>query len=161
MAEASSNLNRYDGVRYGHRAKDAKNLEELYKKTRGEGFGKEVKRRILLGTFILSAEYYDAYYAKAQRVRTLIIQKTNDYFKEVDFILSPTTPSPAFDLGRKNVSATEAYLEDIYTVHANVCGIPAISIPNGKSPEGLPYGLQILAPSFAEKDLLNFAKHIE
>jgi aspartyl-tRNA(Asn)/glutamyl-tRNA(Gln) amidotransferase subunit A len=161
MAEASSNLARYDGVRYGHRAANTTRLEELYKKSRGEGFGKEVKRRILLGTFILSADYYDAYYARAQKVRSVITAKTKAFFEEVDFILSPTAPTPAFDLGRKVHNPTESYLADIFTVHANVCGLPALSLPNGQSPDGLPYGLQILAPAFAEKDLLNFAKHIE
>lgn len=161
MAEASSNLSRYDGVRYGHRTAQAGNLEELYKKSRGEGFGKEVKRRILLGTFILSADYYDAYYTRAQKVRAVITEKTKAFFQEVDFILSPTAPSPAFDLGRKVQNPTESYLADIFTVHANVCGLPALSLPNGQNAAGLPYGLQILAPAFAEKDLLNFAKHIE
>lgn len=161
MAEASSNLARYDGVRYGYRAPAAGNLEDLYKRSRGEGFGKEVKRRIMLGTFILSADYYDAYYTRAQRVRSVIMKKTEKFFEDVDFLVSPTTPTPAFDLGKKTQKAMESYLADVFTVHANVVGLPAISIPNGKNGEGLPFGFQILGRAFGEKDLLNFAKHIE
>lgn len=161
MAEASSNLARYDGVRYGYRAQNVKDLENLYKKTRGEGFGKEVKRRIMLGTFILSADYYDAYYTKAQRVRAAIIKETEEFFKVVDFIVSPTAPSVAFDLGKKTQKAMESYLADVFTVHANVVGIPAISIPNGSNSEGLPIGFQILTKGFHEEDMLNFAKEIE
>ncbi len=161
MAEASSNLARYDGVRYGYRTSDAHTLEELYKKTRGEGFGREVKRRIMLGTFILSADYYDAYYTRAQRVRTVIMQKTEKFLKEVNFLVSPTAPTPAFDLGKKSGSAMESYLADVFTVHANVAGIPAISLPNGKNSEGLPIGFQVMGPTFSEKELLNFAKSIE
>lgn len=161
MAEASSNLARYDGVRYGHRAENARNLEDLYKRSRGEGFGKEVKRRIMLGTFILSADYYDAYYTRAQRVRTVIMEKTGRFLENVDFLASPTTPTPAFDLGKKTENAMESYLADVFTVHANVTGLPAISLPNGKNGEGLPFGFQILGRAFGEKDLLNFAKSIE
>lgn len=161
MAEASSNLARYDGVRYGYRAANVGNLEDLYKRSRGEGFGKEVKRRIMLGTFILSADYYDAYYTRAQRVRTVIMKKTEKFFEEVDFLVSPTTPTPAFDLGKKTQQAMESYLADVFTVHANVVGMPAISVPNGKSREGLPFGFQVLGRAFDEKKLLNFAKSIE
>src|SRR5690606_38881447 len=144
MAEASSNLARYDGVRYGYRTPQPTTLEDLYKKSRGEGFGREVKRRIMLGTFILSADYYDAYYTRAQRVRKLILQKTEGFFKEVDFLISPTAPTAAFDLEKKPGSAMESYLADVFTVHANVAGIPAISLPNGKNREGLPVGLQVM-----------------
>jgi aspartyl-tRNA(Asn)/glutamyl-tRNA(Gln) amidotransferase subunit A len=161
MAEASSNLARYDGVRYGYRTSKPKNLEELYKKTRGEAFGKEVKRRIMLGTFILSADYYDAYYTKAQRVRASIIKETEGFFKNVDFIVSPTSPSVAFDLGKKTQTAMESYLADVFTVHANVVGSPAISVPIGSNSEGLPIGFQIMAKPFDEKEMLNFAKIIE
>lgn len=161
MAEASSNLARFDGVRYGYRASGVKNLNQLYKKSRGEGFGKEVKRRIMLGTFILSADYYDAYYTKAQRVRALIIKETETFFEQVDFIVSPTSPSVAFDLGRKTQKAMESYLADIFTVHANVVGYPAISIPNGENSENLPIGFQIMAKYLEEKKLLDFAKSIE
>lgn len=160
MAEASSNLSRYDGIRYGHRTSSANNLEEIYKKSRGEGFGKEVKKRILLGTFILSADYYDAYYTKAQQVRSLIKKETEAFFKDVDFIISPVTPTPAFKIGQKTNDPMEAYLADIFTVHANVVGNPAISIPSGKNSEGLPIGFQILASEFNEKGLLAFAKSI-
>jgi aspartyl-tRNA(Asn)/glutamyl-tRNA(Gln) amidotransferase subunit A len=160
MAEASSNLSRYDGIRYGHRAKNVKNLDELYKKTRGEGFGKEVKKRIILGSFILSADYYDAYYTKALRVRNLIKQNTESFFKKVNFIISPTTPSPAFKIGQKNSDPIQAYLEDIFTVHANVTGNPAISIPIATNTENLPIGIQFLAPQNAEKKLLSFVKSI-
>ncbi len=161
MAEASSNLARYDGIRYGYRTADARNLDDLYRKSRGEGFGKEVKRRIMLGTFILSADYYDAYYTRAQRVRTVIMKKTAKFLEEVDFLVSPTTPTPAFDLGKKTQNAMESYLADVFTVHANVAGLPAVSVPNGKNREGLPFGFQVLGRAFGEKDLLNFAKSIE
>jgi aspartyl-tRNA(Asn)/glutamyl-tRNA(Gln) amidotransferase subunit A len=161
MAEASSNLNRYDGIRYGHRTKNAGGLIELYKKSRGEGFGKEVKKRIMLGTFILSADYYDAYYSKAQKVRRLVKEQTKAFFKEVDFIVSPTTPTPAFKLNNKTDDPLKMYLEDIFTVHANVVGMPAISIPNGLNSEGLPIGFQVLANEFEEKKMLLFAKSIE
>ncbi len=161
MAEASSNLSRYDGIRYGHRNQEAKKLEDIYKKTRGEGFGKEVKKRIVLGSFILSADYYDAYYTKALRVRNLIKIQTEDFFEKVDFIISPTTPSPAFKLGETNKDPIQAYLEDIFTVHANVIGNPAISIPMAKTSQNLPIGIQYLAANKEEKKLLSFAKTIE
>ncbi len=160
MAEASSNLARYDGIRYGHRTQNASSLEELYKKSRSEGFGKEVKKRIMLGTFILSADYYDAYYTKAQRVRRLIREETNAFFDQVDFIISPTTPTPAFKIGEKSDNPTEMFLADIFTVHANVVGLPSISIPNGETGSGLPVGLQILGTEFEEKKMLAFALNI-
>ncbi|MCP9766759.1 Asp-tRNA(Asn)/Glu-tRNA(Gln) amidotransferase subunit GatA [Lacihabitans sp. LS3-19] len=161
MAEASSNLARYDGIRYGLRTKNAGSLEELYKKSRGEGFGKEVKKRIMLGTFILSADYYDAYYTKAQRVRRLIQEETNAFFKQVDFIISPTTPTPAFKIGAKSDNPMEMFLADIFTVHANVVGLPSISIPNGETVDGLPVGFQILGTEFEEKKMLEFALNIQ
>lgn len=157
-AEASSNLSRYDGVRYGHRTEGAKNLDELYKKSRGEGFGSEVKRRIMLGTFVLSADYYDAYYTKAQRVRQLIKNATDELLENHDFIVSPTTPSTAFEIGNKSEDPIKAYLADIFTVQANVVGYPAISIPNGTDKNGLPIGFQILGKEFEEHELLKFAK---
>lgn len=161
MAEASSNLSRYDGIRYGYRNQNAKNLEDLYKKTRGEGFGKEVKKRIMLGSFILSADYYDAYYTKAQRVRRIIKEETDAFFKEVDFIVSPTTPTPAFKIGVKSTDPMEMFLADIFTVHANVVGLPSISIPNGTSAEGLPIGFQVLGTEFGEKNMLEFALNVQ
>lgn len=160
MAEASSNLARYDGIRYGHRTANANSLEELYKKSRSEGFGKEVKKRIMLGTFILSADYYDAYYTKAQKVRRLILEDTNAFFDQVDFIISPTTPTPAFKIGAKSNNPMEMFLADIFTVHANVVGFPSISIPNGETSGGLPVGLQILGTEFEEKKMLTFALNV-
>jgi aspartyl-tRNA(Asn)/glutamyl-tRNA(Gln) amidotransferase subunit A len=159
-AEASSNLSRYDGVRFGHRSQNATDLESLYKKTRGEGFGPEVKRRIMLGTFVLSADYYDAYYTKAQRVRRIIKEETEKIFQNFDFLISPTTPSPAFKIGEKSDDQLKMFLADIFTVQANVIGNPAISIPNGKNSEGLPIGFQILGKEFDEANLLSFAKHL-
>ncbi len=161
MAEASSNLSRYDGIRYGHRTKDAKDLESLYKKSRTEGFGKEVKKRIMLGSFILSADYYDAYFTKAQKVRKIIKEQTKALFERVDFIVSPTTPTPAFKLGIRSEDPLQEYLADIFTVHANVIGSPSISIPNGETSDGLPIGFQILGQNFREFELLEFALNIE
>jgi aspartyl-tRNA(Asn)/glutamyl-tRNA(Gln) amidotransferase subunit A len=156
-AEASSNLSRYDGVRYGYRSKQGTDLLSMYKKTRAEGFGPEVKRRILLGTFVLSASYYDAYYTKAQKVRRMIREKTKDIFKKYDFILMPTTPTTAFTVGEHTSNPLEMYLADIYSVHANVAGIPGISIPCGKDKKGLPIGLQAVADDFEESKLFHFA----
>jgi aspartyl-tRNA(Asn)/glutamyl-tRNA(Gln) amidotransferase subunit A len=156
-AEASSNLSRYDGVRYGYRTKNADNLESLYKKTRSEGFGKEVQRRILLGTFVLSASYYDAYYTKAQKVRRLIRDKTKELFSKYDFIIMPTTPTTAFKLGEQHANPVETYLADLFSVQANVAGVPGISIPCGKDKQGLPIGIQVLADDFEESKLLNFS----
>lgn len=157
-AEASSNLSRYDGVRYGYRTENAGSLEELYKKSRSEGFGNEVKRRIMLGTFVLSADYYDAYYTKAQQVRRKIKDATDKLLNSYDFIVSPTTPSSAFKIGEDFEDPIQMYLADIFTVQANVVGYPAISIPNGTDKQGLPVGFQILGKEFAESSLLNFAK---
>jgi aspartyl-tRNA(Asn)/glutamyl-tRNA(Gln) amidotransferase subunit A len=159
MAEASSNLARYDGVHYGYRSPNATDLESTYKLSRSEGFGKEVKRRIMLGTFVLSAGYYDAYYAKAQKVRRLIQNKTNEILEEFDFILTPTAPEPAFAIGLKEKDPVVTYLHDIFTVQASLAGMPAISLPAGNNGKGLPLGLQLLAKSFCEQELLNFAEY--
>ena len=159
-AEASSNLSRYDGVRYGYRSNTTSDLSSLYKKTRSEGFGKEVQRRILLGTFVLSASYYDAYYTQAQRVRRLIRDQIKTIFKEFDFILMPTTPTTAFRLGEHSDNPLEMYLADLFSVQANVAGVPAISIPCGKDKQGLPIGLQLVADDFEESNLLRFSKKI-
>lgn len=159
-AEASSNLSRYDGIRFGHRTKEHTNLESLYKKSRGEGFGDEVKKRIMLGTFVLSADYFDAYYTKAQKVRRKIKEATNEILDSYDFLISPTTPSTAFKIGEKTDDQLKMFLADIFTVHANVVGNPAISIPNGLDSSGLPIGFQILAKEFEEAKMLNFANLI-
>jgi len=153
-AEASSNLSRYDGVRYGARVKEFDALEDMYVKTRSEGFGTEVKRRIMLGTYVLSAGYYDAYYRKAQKVRRLIREDFEKAFSEVDFIISPTTPSTAFRIGEKIEDPLSMYLSDIFTVSANLAGIPAISVPAGNDSNGLPYGIQIIGKKFDEGGLL-------
>ncbi len=155
-AEASSNLSRFDGVRYGYRCENPANLEDLYKRSRGEGFGAEVKRRIMVGTYALSAGYYDAYYIKAQQIRRLIKNDFVSSFNEVDLILGPTTPNPAWKLGEKNNDPVAQYLEDIYTITANLAGIPGLSMPAGFV-EGLPVGVQLLAPYFQESRLLNVA----
>jgi aspartyl-tRNA(Asn)/glutamyl-tRNA(Gln) amidotransferase subunit A len=159
-AEASSNLSRYDGVRYGHRSAATHDLASMYKKSRVEGFGKEVQRRILLGTFVLSANYYDAYYTKAQKVRRLIRDHTRRVLSEHDFILMPTTPTTAFRLGEHTANPLEMYLADIYSVQANVAGVPAISFPYGKDKAGLPIGLQALANDFKEGKLLALAREM-
>ena len=155
-AEASSNLSRFDGVRFGYRCENPVNLEDLYKRSRGEGFGAEVKRRIMVGTYALSAGYYDAYYIKAQQIRRLIKNDFVSAFDEVDLILGPTTPNPAWKLGEKNNDPVAQYLEDIYTITANLAGIPGLSMPAGFV-DGLPVGVQLLAPYFAESRLLNVA----
>lgn len=158
-AEASSNLSRYDGARYGKRAA-AKDLEEMYKNSRSEGFGNEVKRRIMTGTFVLSASYYDAYYTKAQKVRRLIKEQTNELLEQYDFIISPTTPTTAFKIGELKDDPLQMYLEDLYTVQANVVGIPAISIPVGIDNQGLPIGVQLMSKSFNELELLDISNQI-
>jgi len=157
-AEASSNLSRYDGVRYGHRSKDAAAMDSLYKKSRTEGFGKEVRRRIMLGTFVLSAGYQDAYYTKAQKVRRLIKEATEKILSDNDFIIMPATPTTAFTLGEKMKNPLEMYLADVYTVQANLAGVPAISLPLGKHSNGMPFGIQLMAGKFQERKLLEFAK---
>jgi len=159
MAEASSNLARYDGVHYGYRSPNAVDLTTTYKRSRSEGFGTEVKRRIMLGTFVLSAGYYDAYYAKAQKVRRLIKERTDEILKEYDFILTPTAPEPAFKIGREDIDPIVTYLEDIFTVQASLAGVPAISLPVQNNSKGLPLGLQLVTKAFAEADLLKFATY--
>lgn len=160
-AEASSNLSRYDGIHYGHRSTKASDINSTYLKSRTEGFGSEVKRRIMLGTFVLSSGYYDAYYAKAQKVRRLIKEKTESLFADYDLLLTPTTPSPAFAFGSKMDDPIQMYLEDIFTVHANLVGMPAISLPLFKhSKSGLPFGAQFMSAAFREKVLLSFAHNL-
>jgi len=155
-AEASSNLSRFDGVRFGYRCEAPKDLHDLYKRSRAEGFGDEVKRRIMVGTYALSAGYYDAYYIKAQQIRRLVKNDFVEAFAEVDLILGPTTPNLAWKLGEKNADPVSAYLEDIYTITANLAGIPGLSMPAGFV-DGLPVGVQLLAPYFQEARLLNVA----
>src|SRR5690606_7728735 len=155
-AEASSNLARYDGIHFGYRSPNATDLESTYKLSRTEGFGTEVKRRILLGTFVLSSGYYEAYYGQAQKARMLIKQETDQVFEDFDLMLSPTAPHTAFEIGKKQTDPTVMYLEDIFTVQANICGIPAVSLPLGQHSNGLPYGIQLMAPAFSEKKLLQF-----
>lgn len=183
-AEASSNLARYAGITYGYRSTNIKDnstkhslstsstmeiasedvpaasLDAVYKKTRSEGFGAEVKRRIMLGTFVLSSGYYDAYYSKGQRVRRVLKNKTNEILSNYDFILLPTTPGTAFEFGQKSADPIAMYLEDIFTVQANITGLPAISLPIGKHSNGMPFGVQLMAKSFAESDLLSFSKQL-
>jgi aspartyl-tRNA(Asn)/glutamyl-tRNA(Gln) amidotransferase subunit A len=157
-AEASSNLSRYDGVHYGHRNLEATSLNDLYKQSRAEGFGEEVKRRILLGTFVLSAGYYDAYYQKAQQVRRLIREKMEELLSNFDIIISPVTPTPAFNIGENIDDPLVMYLADIYTVLASLTGIPAIAIPLGNNPEGLPLSIQLMARHFGEQELLSLSQ---
>ena len=159
-AEASSNLSRYDGVRFGHRSENATNLESTYKKSRTEGFGTEVKRRIVLGTFVLSSGYYDAYYTKAQKVRRLIYDKTLEIFQDYDFILMPAAPGTAWPIGENTDDPVAIYLADIFTVQANMVGIPAISLPLGTHQNGLPVGIQFMANKFEEGALLGFSQSV-
>lgn len=159
-AEASSNLARFDGVQYGHRAK-TESLYEMYTKTRMEGFGPEVKRRIILGTYVLSAGYHDAYYLKAQKVRTLILKDYEEAFKKVDVILTPTSPTPAFKIGEKMDDPLQMYLSDIYTISVNLAGLPAISVPCGLSKNNLPVGLQLIGKPFDEETILRTAYNYE
>jgi len=156
-AEASSNLARYDGVKYGYRAKGAVDLMDMYRRSRDEGFGQEVKRRIMLGTYVLSAGYYDAYYRKAQQVRTLIKRDFDEAFEKVDVLLTPTSPTPAFRIGEKTRDPLQMYLSDIFTISVNLAGIPGISIPCGFTGDGLPVGLQILGRHFDEERILQVA----
>jgi len=179
-AEVSSNLARYDGIRYAPNSKwgpseawegggrvgvqipDSKlNLRDLYFQTRGEGFGKEVKRRIILGTYVLSKGYYDAYYKKAQKVRRLIIEEFNKIFRDVNFLITPTTPTTAFKIGEKSADPLSMYLSDIFTVAANIGGLPAINLPIGFTKNHLPIGLQIIGPYGSDYSLLQIAKAIE
>lgn len=159
-AEASSNLSRFDGIRYGYRSSAASDIRTTYIKSRSEGFGEEVKRRIMLGTFVLSAGYYDAYYAKAQKVRRLIKDKTEVILSEYDFVLSPTTPHPAFNLGENTKDPIKMYLEDIFTIHANLAGCPAISLPLIQHSSGMPVGVQLLSARFTEQKLLSFSNQL-
>ncbi len=159
-AEASSNLARYDGVRYGLRVK-GQDLIDTYEKTRAAGFGAEVKRRILIGTYVLSAGYYDAYYLKAQKVRTLIKRDFDMAWSDVDVVLTPTTPSPAFALGEKTGDPLAMYLEDVFTVTVNMAGLPGISVPAGLSSQGTPLGLQLIGKPFDEGTLFRAAKAVE
>ena len=160
-AECSSNLARFDGVRYGYRTPESKNLLEMYTKTRAEGFGPEVKRRIMLGTYALSSGYYDAYYKKAQQMRALVTQDFVEAFKKADILISPTCPNTAFDLGAKSNDPLAMYLTDIATISANLAGIPGMSVPAGFDKDGMPIGLQILAPQLAEAKLFNAAHKFE
>ncbi|MEH6473111.1 MAG: Asp-tRNA(Asn)/Glu-tRNA(Gln) amidotransferase subunit GatA [Halopseudomonas sp.] len=159
-SEASSNLSRFDGVRYGHRCDDPVDLEDMYKRSRGEGFGDEVKRRIMVGTYALSEGFYDAYYKKAQQIRRLIRQDFIDALQEVDVIMGPTTPHPAFKLGEKTSNPIDMYMEDIFTLSLNLAGLPGMSVPCGNT-EGLPIGLQIIGNYFAESKLLNVAHQFQ
>ena len=160
-AEASSNLGRFDGIRYGYRTKNYTNLRELYRNSRSEGFGSEVKRRIILGTYVLSSGYYDAYYKKAQQVRTLVTKKFNDAFQKYDLILTPTSPSTACNIGEKSGNPLEMYLLDICTVSVNIAGLPAISIPCGVDKDGMPIGMQLIGNKFCEEKILNAAYKYE
>lgn len=160
-AEASSNLGRFDGIRYGHRAKEFTSLKDLYKKSRSEGFGSEVKRRIILGTYVLSSGYYDAYYKKAQQVRTLVMKKFDEGFKKYDVILTPTSPTVAFDIGAKSSNPLEMYLSDICTVSVNIAGLPGISVPCGVDSQGMPIGVQLIGNKFCEETILNAAYTLE
>ena len=160
-AEASSNLARYDGIKYGYRSKKGNNLIEMYEYTRAEGFGDEVKRRVLIGTYVLSSGYYDAYYLKAQKVRKLIKGDFDNSFKEVDAILTPSTPSSAFKIGEKANDPISMYLNDIFTVPVNLAGLPAISIPAGKDHKGYALGLQLISKELEEQKILNIAFAME
>jgi aspartyl-tRNA(Asn)/glutamyl-tRNA(Gln) amidotransferase subunit A len=159
-AECSSNLARFDGVRYGYRCQEPRDLLDLYKRSRGEGFGAEVKRRIMTGTYVLSTGYYDAYYLQAQKVRQLIVQDFQQAFAQVDVLMGPVTPDTAFELGAKTADPLTMYLADIYTIAANLAGIPAMSIPCGFA-AGMPVGLQIMGGHFSEGRLLNVAHHFQ
>lgn len=160
-AEASSNLGRFDGIRYGYRTKEYSNLKEIYKKSRSEGFGPEVKRRIILGTYVLSSGYYDAYYKKAQQVRTLVSNEFSKAFEKYDVILTPTSPVTAFKIGEKSNNPLEMYLADICTVSINIAGVPAISIPCGVDSENMPVGMQLIGNKFQEEKVLNAAYTFE
>lgn len=159
-AEASSNLSRFDGVHFGHRSSSAVGVEQTYKKSRSEGFGPEVQRRIMAGTFVLSHGYYDAYYTKGQKVRRVLKNRTEEILSQFDLILLPTTPSTAFELNAVK-DPIKMYLQDIFTVHANLTGHPAISLPLGKHSNGMPFGIQVMGKNFGEKDLFNFSSYLE
>jgi aspartyl-tRNA(Asn)/glutamyl-tRNA(Gln) amidotransferase subunit A len=156
-AEASSNLARYDGIRYGHRSSGNHDLIELYRRSRSEGFGSEVTRRIMLGTYVLSAGYYDAYYLKAQKVRTLIRRDFEAAFQKVDVLVTPTSPGHAFKLGEKTEDPVQMYLSDIFTINVNLAGLPGMALPCGKSQTGLPIGMQLIAGPFQEEKIFHAA----
>ena len=160
-AECSSNLARYDGIRFGHRAGGARDITDLYEKSRGEGFGAEVQRRILIGTYVLSAGYYDAYYSRAQKLRSLIKRDFDQAFEKCDVLLTPTTPGPAFAVGAKTTDPLEMYLQDVFTVTVNLAGLPGISVPAGLTENGLPLGLQLIGKAFDEATLLRAAYAVE
>jgi len=160
-AEASTNLSRFDGVRYGYRSSNSETLEDMYVNTRSEGFGKEVKRRIMLGTYVLSEGYFDAYFNKAQQVRRLIKEKMDKILEQVDFIILPTSTSLPWQIGEMATDPVEVYLSDIYTVLANLTGLPAISIPVGTNPDGIPLGIQIITKKYSENELLYFSKSLK
>lgn len=160
-AEASSNLGRFDGIRYGYRAKDYSNLNELFRNSRSEGFGDEVKRRIILGTYVLSSGYYDAYYKKALEVRTLVKKEFDEAFKKYDILLTPTSPTVAFEIGTRSNNPLEMYLADICTVSVNIAGLPGISIPCGVNSKGMPIGMQLIGSKFGEEKILNAAYNFE
>ena len=160
-AEASSNLARFDGVRYSHRSEESKDALTLFTKSRGEGFGEEVKRRIILGTYVLSSGYYDAYYLRAQKVRRLILGDFEKAFEQVDAILTPTSPTPAFKRGERSDDPLAMYLSDIYTISVNLAGLPAISVPSGFTESGLPIGLQVIGKAFGEADMFAVANAFE
>jgi aspartyl-tRNA(Asn)/glutamyl-tRNA(Gln) amidotransferase subunit A len=160
-AEASSNLARYDGVRFGHRAKGARDITDLYEKSRAEGFGPEVRRRILIGTYVLSAGYYDAYYTRAQKIRALILRDFTEAFEKCDVLLTPATPGPAFALGAKSADPVAMYLNDVFTVTVNLAGLPGLAVPAGLTPDGLPLGLQIIGKAFDEATVLRAGRAIE
>ena len=157
-AEASSNLSRFDGINYGYRSDNSNSLEDTYINTRSEGFGEEVKRRIMLGTFVLSAGYHDAYFTKAQKVRRLIKEKLEEILSSYDFVITPTTPNVAFKIGNEVADPTQMYLEDIYTVLANLTGCPAISVPSKTFSNSMPHAFQLIAKKFEEEKLLSFSK---
>ena len=160
-AEASSNLGRFDGIRYTYRTPEFKNLKDIYKKSRSEGFGAEVKRRIILGTYVLSSGYYDAYYKKALQVRTLVSNEFSRAFEKYDIILTPTSPTVEFDIGSKSNNPLEMYLADICTVSVNIAGLPGISIPCGVDSQGMPIGMQLIGNKFNEETILNVAYTME
>lgn len=159
-AEASSNLSRYDGIHYGHRSTESEDIESTYLKSRSEGFGPEVQRRIMLGTFVLSAGYYDAYYSKGQKVRRIIQDKTREILQDYKFILLPTTPATAFGIGENVDDPITMYLQDIFTVQANLAGVPAVSLPMGEHSNGLPFGVQVIANSFEDAEMMAFGKYL-
>jgi aspartyl-tRNA(Asn)/glutamyl-tRNA(Gln) amidotransferase subunit A len=156
-AEASSNLSRFDGVRYGHRAREYKDLAQMYKRSRSEGFGEEVKRRIMVGAYVLSQGYYDAYYLKAQRIRRIIAEDFQNAFSKCDFIMGPVAPHTAWKVGEKSKDPVQMYLEDIYTLSANLAGLPAMSVPCGFDQTKLPIGLQVIGNYFSEAKMLQIA----